>query len=162
MGFVVNLIQLTDDQLCEITSALLNTHRDELRLKILEGRLTPDFGTCTKFFGDTQEAELEVYTVAAEGLAFVRDGECEIDACGIVSKGDDIGAYVMAWVWVDDSDLDEDDKTLEMKIKGLAKECDIDVNGDDLMAEIEGYLEITNTYPELQERYDKARFEFDN
>ena len=37
---------------------------------------------------------------AAEDLAWVREGECEIDDHAVVSPSDD-GAYVMAWVWVD-------------------------------------------------------------
>jgi hypothetical protein len=31
--------------------------------------------------------------------------ECEIDANAVVSMGDDPGAFVAAWVWVDLSDL---------------------------------------------------------
>lgn len=34
------------------------------------------------------------------------DGEIEIDPGAPVSRGDDPGAYVQAWVWVDDSDLE--------------------------------------------------------
>jgi hypothetical protein len=29
-----------------------------------------------------------------------RDGELEIDSNAVVSRGDDDGAYVQAWVWV--------------------------------------------------------------
>ena len=35
------------------------------------------------------------------------DGAVEIDADALVSIGDDPGAYVMAWVWVDNADLPE-------------------------------------------------------
>ena len=28
------------------------------------------------------------------------EGECEIDDDAVVSRGDDNGAYVQAWVWV--------------------------------------------------------------
>ena len=35
-----------------------------------------------------------------------RDGQCEIDENAKVSRGDDPGAYVQAWVWVYNSDLD--------------------------------------------------------
>lgn len=42
-----------------------------------------------------------------------RDGECEIDGNGLVSVSSDGGAYVMAWVWVDDEEAgigpEEDD-----------------------------------------------------
>lgn len=41
-----------------------------------------------------------------------RDGELEIDPDAIVSEGDDNGAYVAAWVWVDFSctELDKDNE----------------------------------------------------
>lgn len=32
-----------------------------------------------------------------------RDGELEVDEGAIVSRGDDDGAYVMAWLWVEDT-----------------------------------------------------------
>lgn len=38
-----------------------------------------------------------------------RDGECEIDDNAVVSFGDEPGAYVQAWVWVDNSELGEDE-----------------------------------------------------
>ena len=31
---------------------------------------------------------------------YYRDGEIEIDSNAIISRGDDPGAYVAAWVWV--------------------------------------------------------------
>jgi hypothetical protein len=41
---------------------------------------------------------------------FHREGRCEIDDEPTVSEGDDNGAYVQAWVWVDfaGTDLDEE------------------------------------------------------
>ncbi len=45
-----------------------------------------------------------------------KDGEIEIDKdtdnlpTSRVSRGDDPGAYVLAWVWVDDSTVTEEDK----------------------------------------------------
>lgn len=38
------------------------------------------------------------------------DGECEIDDGAKISEGDDNGAYVQAWVWVDfgGTELDKD------------------------------------------------------
>ena len=33
-----------------------------------------------------------------------KDGQCEIDHDAIVSRGADNGAYVQAWVWVDDEE----------------------------------------------------------
>lgn len=43
------------------------------------------------------------YIAAAKGR-HGDDGVCEIDDNAIVSIGDDPGAYVMAWVWVDQDD----------------------------------------------------------
>lgn len=37
---------------------------------------------------------------------FHSDGEIEIDDKAAVSKGDDEGAYVQAWIWVPDDLLD--------------------------------------------------------
>lgn len=45
-----------------------------------------------------------------------RDGEIEIDSynsklpTGRVSRGDDPGAYVLAWVWVRDEDVTAEDR----------------------------------------------------
>lgn len=160
MGFDVNLIFLTDDQLGVIKGYIGND------TELLTALTTPvDFGTCIKFFGEKQEPELNAYATAAEGLNIVSDGECEIDSWGIVSKGEDLGAYVMAWVWVADSDLDEDDRTISMKIRELARELDIPIEDRpdaQIMNHIEEHLEIAIAYTTLQERYDKARFEFDN
>ena len=44
-----------------------------------------------------------------------RDGEVEIDQGAKVSKADgnpDHGAYVQAWVWVDDEDAKDEPKTV--------------------------------------------------
>jgi len=35
------------------------------------------------------------------------DGELEIDDLAVVSNGDDDGAYVQAWIWVEDKELGE-------------------------------------------------------
>ena len=39
---------------------------------------------------------------------WAKDGEIEIDDNAVVSRGDDPGAYVAAWVWVSDPDPDPD------------------------------------------------------
>jgi hypothetical protein len=40
---------------------------------------------------------------------YCEDGEFEVDSNGRISRGDDQGAYVEAWVWVpDDEDLMDD------------------------------------------------------
>lgn len=49
------------------------------------------------------QISLTGYVIAAQLKS--RDGELEIDSNALVSKGDDEGAYVMAWLWVADGDL---------------------------------------------------------
>ena len=41
------------------------------------------------------------------------DGAVEIDDNALVSLGDDPGAYIMAWVWVDNADLPEEFRIAE-------------------------------------------------
>lgn len=49
------------------------------------------------------------------GQQYGREGECEIDDDAVISRGEDNGAYVQAWVWVeypetqDPNDSEEDD-----------------------------------------------------
>ena len=63
----------------------------------------------------TNEPHLTAYVDGADNLKIVRDGELEIDGDAIVSKGSDGGAYVMAWLYVEDEDAgittaEEDDE----------------------------------------------------
>jgi hypothetical protein len=52
----------------------------------------------------TDEAdELDKLYVAAAHDEYHKDGEIEIDEGAAVSYGDDRGAYVAAWVWVDEN-----------------------------------------------------------
>ena len=47
----------------------------------------------------------ERYVQAAR--AQCSDGELEVDENAVVSRGSDKGAYVQAWIWVDDPDADK-------------------------------------------------------
>lgn len=81
---------------------------DDLAEALNTGTLAPTFSQSVAFHFDkqvTNEPELDVYRDAADKLSFVREGECEVDSNALVSKGEDAGAYVMAWVWVDDEDI---------------------------------------------------------
>lgn len=53
--------------------------------------------------------ELQAYVELARNHPKVRDGELEIDANAVVSPGGDGGAYVMAWLWVNDPEEGDDD-----------------------------------------------------
>lgn len=56
--------------------------------------------------GDKTTPSDEDYIAAARSK-YHRDGEIEIDDEPKVSRGDDPGAYVQAWVWVYDSDVEK-------------------------------------------------------
>ena len=56
---------------------------------------------------DQTDDRAEAYRRAAKALHEV-EGEIEIDRGATVSFGGDGGAYVAAWVWVADTDLDRD------------------------------------------------------
>jgi hypothetical protein len=61
--------------------------------------------------GETAESEARTddwYRESAREL-YGEDGEIEVDSNARVSRGDDGGAYVEAWVWVpDDGELTDD------------------------------------------------------
>jgi hypothetical protein len=47
--------------------------------------------------------------IKAARAQYHKDGEIEIDDGALVSRGDDPGAYVQAWVWVSDEELEDGD-----------------------------------------------------
>ncbi|HZO99877.1 MAG TPA: hypothetical protein VFD30_06270 [Terriglobia bacterium] len=65
-------------------------------LRAIEG-LT--FGDCVEFFGEQDSRERRIAKLARKRLT--DPGELEIDEPTVLSEGDDNGAYVMAWAWVD-------------------------------------------------------------
>src|ERR1700712_713551 len=62
------------------------------------------FGACVEAFGGSPSKNERIYIEAAKNQ-YGSEGECEIDELSVVSESDDGGAYVMAWVWVSDSDI---------------------------------------------------------
>ncbi len=50
------------------------------------------------------------YIDAAESHRLVSDGQLEIDGAALVSEGDDDGAYVMAWLWVEGGEISEEEE----------------------------------------------------
>jgi hypothetical protein len=78
--------------------------RDDLA--VLERRLGRTHAICARLrdaLADCTQPGLQKYRAAA--MRHCRDGELEIDPGAVVSKGDDPGAYVMAWLWIDDCEL---------------------------------------------------------
>lgn len=66
-----------------------------------------DFGTILTAFGEHQQKnmpELMPYAEAVDDVLPSDEGSYSTDMIPIVSKGDDEGAYVLAWVWVSDVD----------------------------------------------------------
>jgi hypothetical protein len=57
------------------------------------------FSDCTHAFGSD---EFDSYVQAAR--LHVREGELEVDTPAVVSRGADDGAYVMAWIWIDNQE----------------------------------------------------------
>jgi hypothetical protein len=55
------------------------------------------------------DKQRETYVKAAQRL-FEDEGVIEIDDAAVVLLGGDPGAYVQAWVWVSDDDLENDDE----------------------------------------------------
>lgn len=55
---------------------------------------------------------------------YAEDGRIEIDDDALISHGDDQGAYVQAWVWVDNDDLPEPEDTNNVMYNaGMAYAC---------------------------------------
>lgn len=61
------------------------------------------FGDCTRVFGESAEQSPHVRYAR---MHLTREGEVEVDDPAVVSRGDDPGAYVMAWLWVNAEDVD--------------------------------------------------------
>lgn len=59
---------------------------------------------------DEPDPEAARYRAFAQGY-LQRDGDLEFDDNAVVSMGDDPGAYVQGWKWVDRSDLPDEDDT---------------------------------------------------
>ena len=80
-------------------------------LAVLECRLGTHHPICERLrcaLSDLAEPTIAQYRAAA--FRQMRCGELEIDDSAVVSKGDDPGAYVMAWLWVSDEDAGIDEK----------------------------------------------------
>lgn len=95
--------------------ALLDLNDKSVRTAILDHlvRAGLTFGACVLAFSEYEhDAKKDAYIAAAQ-QQYGREGEIEVDESAYVSKGDDPGAYVMAWVWVSDDDagIGDDEET---------------------------------------------------
>ena len=84
-------LQLTDDQIAYLL-AMAKANPEDKVLESLAAVLNE------RIASNTDETD-QKYREAADN-EYGHDGECEIDDGAPVSRGNDPGAYVQAWVWV--------------------------------------------------------------
>ncbi len=75
-------------------------------LALLERRLGMRHPLCARIrsaLAECSDPTLNRYRKAA--VRRMRSGDLEIDPAAVVSKGDDAGAYVMAWLWISDGEI---------------------------------------------------------
>jgi hypothetical protein len=96
----VTLVNITDDELKELDTCI----------KLLPDTFPSNYAVLStiakraiEMKGDDRDAR-----IVALAQAQARDGELEIDEGAVVSEGDDNGAYVSAWLWVDFADTEFD------------------------------------------------------
>jgi hypothetical protein len=75
-----------------------------LHRKLTEAQFRKKADALLKKLRETCNDDHEPGTVAAAKQLYDDEGRIEIDANAIVSRGDDNGAYVSAWVWVKDTE----------------------------------------------------------
>ena len=75
-------------------------------LAVLQRRLGPKHPITNRVrlaLSEMTDPALNEYRAAA--MRQHREGQLEIDPAAVVSKGNDPGAYVLAWLWIDDDEL---------------------------------------------------------
>lgn len=91
------------DQVSTFPINPLGKHRADVLREEIERLRSATFGDAIKLHGTSTDP----YALAARDMA--QEGELEIDLPTIVSRGADEGAYVMAWLWVGNDKLAEED-----------------------------------------------------
>ena len=82
-------------------------------LATLETTIDRDHSLCANArnaLADVDDPVAEKYRDAATAQA--RGGELEVDQIATVSRSEDGGAYVMAWLWVSDEDAETASRAL--------------------------------------------------
>lgn len=83
----------------QVLKALLESHSDHAHAAAFLEKIAL---RCGAYESAERRVAIAAYQRGAESLA--RDGEIEVDESPVISKGDDPGAYVQAWLWVSDDD----------------------------------------------------------
>lgn len=91
--------------------SLLETGTDcqNLRERLKELSQTASFADALNTIADNYTYSVEITDsdyIAAARDKYAKEGTLEFDDTPLVSRGDDPGAYVQAWVWVYDSDVE--------------------------------------------------------
>ena len=117
-----------------------------------------DFAACVAAFG--QSAEENAYVRAAQGKA--EEGELEIDETAVVSEGSDPGAYVLAWVWVSNTDAGVDSSALEALANVVGPTLSIDRPEDrHLLAAVDWLEETLSNFAEEIDTIHEEKVEDD-
>ena len=95
-------IPLNDDQLKIVKLALNTLSTEDISTEKPVAEILERIENCEK---ESKDENLRKYAKAAQKRQ--RDGEIEIDDDAVVSKGEDAGAYVEAWLWVGDDELEQ-------------------------------------------------------
>lgn len=87
--------------------------------------------------------------ITAARAQYQREGSIEIDDNAVVSRGSDPGAYVAAWVWVEDPKAQEGDYGSEDDPDRplVCIDCGQEINDDECMARNNGEYSHLNACP---------------
>jgi hypothetical protein len=104
-----------------------------------------DFAACVAAFGESESDN--AYVRAARHNQ--EEGELEVDEAAVVSRGDDRGAYVLAWMWVSDADAEINSAALESLAKAVSPTLSIDhVEDRPLLAAVDWLEETLSNFAE--------------
>lgn len=104
--------------------ALRSTQIDDLCEAINHAGLS--FGEIVNRLGDDDS---DPYVAAAQQHRLLNEGALEVDETAVVSRGDDPGAYVMAWLWISNTEAGiADGEEKEEEGDQICSECGAEVN----------------------------------
>lgn len=108
--------------------ALRSTQIDDLCNAINHAGLS--FGEIVNQLGDDDS---DPYVAAAQQHRLLEEGTLEVDGWAVVSRGDDDGAYVVAWLWVSNKAAgiagdEEEEEEEEEEENQICSECGAKVN----------------------------------
>jgi hypothetical protein len=120
-------------QACLLFQAAANAHKawetgDKPTIDATMGTLKEAIDFCAE--SDARSRAASTLTEIARE-AHHRDGELEIDDNPVVSVSDDKGAYIAAWVWIDNPDCRDCGETVEDADNDYCNTCLDKTGGED-------------------------------